>query len=88
MSKGALSARDRYWRHSLILAAGLLGALTVTAIVLTFGEEEFNAYGFFGFPLGFYALAQGLVLLIAGGAFWYARVQDRLDEELGESEEF
>ncbi|MFD0988244.1 DUF4212 domain-containing protein [Methyloligella solikamskensis] len=88
MSQGALSARALHWRHSLILAAGLLGALAVTAIILTFGETEFNAYGFFGFPLGFYALAQGLVLLIAGGAFWYARVQDRLDEELGESEEF
>jgi putative solute:sodium symporter small subunit len=88
MSNGGFSARALYWRHSLILAGGLLGTLAVTAMILTFGETEFNTYSFFGFPLGFYALAQGLILLIAGGAFWYARVQDRLDEQVSESEEF
>jgi len=88
MSKGAFRARDLYWRHSLILAAGLLGAVAVTAIILTFGETELRAYGCFGFPLGFYARAQGLILMIAGGAFWFARVQDRLDEQVSESEEF
>ncbi|MEG6508583.1 sodium/substrate symporter small subunit [Methyloligella sp. 2.7D] len=83
-----LGAHARYWRDTLILAAALLGAILLIGMVLIFGVESFNQYRFFRFPFGFYLIAQGLVLAIAAGGFWYARVQQRLDEELSESGEF
>ena len=43
--------------------------------------------GFLRFPLGFYLLAQGLLIGIVAGCFWSTRVQERIDRALVESEE-
>ena len=43
--------------------------------------------GFLRFPLGFYLLAQGLLIGIVAACFWSTRVQERIDTALGETEE-
>jgi putative solute:sodium symporter small subunit len=45
-----------------------------------------NRFGFLHFPLGFYLLAQGLLILIVAAAFWFIRVQERIDLARSESE--
>ncbi|MGH1349974.1 MAG: sodium/substrate symporter small subunit [Methyloligellaceae bacterium] len=34
---------------------------------------------FFGFPLDFYLIAQGLVLLFIGAVFWFSLRQEHMD---------
>ena len=48
----------------------------------------FNRFGFLHFPLGFYLLAQGLLVLIVVMAFWFIRIQERIDQARAESEEW
>ena len=46
----------------------------------------FNRFGFLHFPIGFYLLAQGLVIFIVVMAFWFIRLQERLDVARSETE--
>ena len=79
-------ARDRHQIQSLILAVAILSmALLAVVLVVTFAAS-LNHYGFLHFPLGFYLLAQGLILLIVVLSFWFIRVQERIDLARGESE--
>jgi putative solute:sodium symporter small subunit len=43
--------------------------------------------GFLRFPLGFYLLAQGLLIGMVALAFWSTRVQERIDQSFSEGEE-
>jgi putative solute:sodium symporter small subunit len=47
-----------------------------------------DAFGFLRFPLGFYLLAQGLLIGIVAVCFWSASAQERIDRAFSESEEF
>ena len=38
------------------------------------------------FPLGFYLLAQGLLIFIVVVAFWFIRIQERIDLARSERE--
>jgi putative solute:sodium symporter small subunit len=79
-------ARDRHQIQTLILAVAILSmALLAVVLVVTFAAS-LNHYGFLHFPLGFYLLAQGLILLIVVLSFWFIRVQERIDLARGESE--
>ncbi len=71
-----------YWRSTLRLSAGLLGVwLFVTLAVCLFGPSlRFN---FFGWPFGFWATAQGALLVFCAIVWVYALAMDRLDEEHG-----
>jgi putative solute:sodium symporter small subunit len=82
------AARDSYRQQSLILAAVLLTGLTGICLAVIVSAPALNQYHFLRFPLGFYLLAQVLPIAIAGAAFWYAKVQERHDQELTESGEF
>ena len=79
-------ARDRHQLQSLILALAILsGCLGVVFIVVTL-VPWLDQYGFLHFPLGFYLLAQGLVIFIVVVAFWFIRIQERIDLARSESE--
>ncbi|MGB6196158.1 MAG: sodium/substrate symporter small subunit, partial [Methyloceanibacter sp.] len=43
--------------------------------------------GFLRFPLGFFLLAQGLLIGMVALAFWSTRVQERIDRSFSEGEE-
>jgi len=72
-------ARDRHQIQTLILAASILVvALAAVVFSVTFAAS-LNRYGVLYFPLGFYLLAQGLLIFIVVLAFWFVRIQERID---------
>jgi len=79
-------ARDRHQIQTLILASAIL-SMALLAVFLTITAATWlNRYGFLHFPLGFYLLAQGLLIFIVAVGFWFIRMQERIDLARGESE--
>ena len=81
-------ARARHEIQTLILAAGILSTVLLGVIATVVSLAWFNQFGFLHFPLGFYLLAQGLLILIVVMAFWFIRIQERIDLARAESEEW
>jgi putative solute:sodium symporter small subunit len=79
-------ARDRHQIQTLILAVAILSVVLLAVFVAISIAPWLNRFGFLHFPLGFYLLAQGLLLLIVAAAFWFIRVQERIDLARSESE--
>lgn len=71
-----------HWRQTLRLSAVLLGLwLLVTLVVCLLGPSlRFN---FFGWPFGFWATAQGALLVFCAIVWVYALAMDRLDAAHG-----
>jgi putative solute:sodium symporter small subunit len=79
-------ARDRHQIQTLILAVAILSVVLLAVFVAITIAPWLNRFGFLHFPLGFYLLAQGLLILIVAAAFWFIRVQERIDLARSESE--
>lgn len=79
--------RNRHRWKTLLLAIGTLAVVlgAVAAVVMYVGPLD--RIDFLRFPLGFYLLAQGLLIGIVAACFWSAGVQERIDRAFGESEE-
>ena len=79
-------ARDRHQIQTLILAIAIL-SMALLAVFLTITAATWlNRYGFLHFPLGFYLLAQGLLIFIVTVGFWFIRMQERIDLARSENE--
>jgi putative solute:sodium symporter small subunit len=81
-------ARGRHQIQTLILAVGILAMVLIAVVFAVVSLPWFNRFAFLNFPLGFYLLAQGLLLLIVVLAFWFIRIQERIDLARAESEEW
>ena len=79
-------ARDRHQIRTLILAVAILSTVLLAVFFAVTAVSSLNRYGFLHFPLGFYLLAQGLLIFIVAMAFWFIRLQERIDLERSESE--
>ncbi len=79
-------ARDRHQLQTLILAVTLLLTALLAVLVVIVGATWLNRYGFVHFPLGFYLLAQGLLIFIVVVAFWFIRIQEHIDLARSERE--
>lgn len=79
-------ARDRHQIQTLILAVAILSLVLLAVFVTVTLAPWLNQFGFLHFPLGFYLLAQGLLIFIVAAAFWFIRVQERIDLARSESE--
>ena len=79
-------ARDRHQLQTLILAITLLLTALLAVLVVIASATWLNRYGFVLFPLGFYLLAQGLLIFIVAVAFWFIRIQERIDLARSERE--
>jgi putative solute:sodium symporter small subunit len=80
------TGRNWYWLKTLILAVATLSLVLLAVITVVLTATSLNQYYFLHFPLGFYLLAQGLLIFIAAACFWFVRVQERLDQARSESE--
>ncbi|HET7446736.1 MAG TPA: sodium/substrate symporter small subunit [Methyloceanibacter sp.] len=80
-------ARDRHQLRTLLLAVAILSTVLLAVFLTVTTATWLNQYGFLHFPLGFYLLAQGLLILIVVATFWFIHIQDRLDEARAENEE-
>jgi putative solute:sodium symporter small subunit len=76
-----------YWRKT----SGLMWTMLVIWLVAGFAVHLFapslNAIHVLGFPLGFYMAAQGSLIIFVLQLFWFAKAQNRIDEEFGVAEE-
>ena len=79
-------ARDRHQIQTLILAIAILSVALLAVFLTVTAIPWLNQFGFLHFPLGFYLLAQGLLIFIVAVAFWFIRVQERIDLARSESE--
>ena len=71
--------RDRHQLRTLAVAVTTVSAALCTVAVTIIYGIALNQLWFLHFPLGFYLLAQGLLIFIVVVSFWYVRVQERID---------
>jgi putative solute:sodium symporter small subunit len=79
--------RDRHRWKTLVLAIVTLIIVFAAVFAVVAFAGRLDKIGFLRFPLGFYLLAQGLLLGMVALAFWSTRVQERIDRSFSEGEE-
>ncbi len=73
------AARDRHQLRTLAVAVTSISVVLFAVAVVIMYAVPLNRIWFLNFPLGFYLLAQGLILFAVFVTFWYVRVQERID---------
>lgn len=81
------AARDRHQLRTLAVAITTTSAVLCAVTVAVIYAMPLNRLWFLHFPLGFYLLAQGLLIFAIVVAFWYVRVQERIDHTRSINEE-
>jgi putative solute:sodium symporter small subunit len=79
--------RDRYRWKTLLLTSFTLLLVFGTVFAAVVFARTLDEIGFLRFPLGFYLLAQGLLIGMVALAFWSTRMQERFDRRLNEGED-
>lgn len=70
-----------YWQKTKQLTIGLLLVWFFVTFVMNWFAREANQIIFFGFPLGFYMVAQGIMIIYLGIIWFYNRQMQRLDQK-------
>ena len=82
-----MSVPEMYWRKTRRLTFVLL----IIWVIVTFGASwfarELNAFSLFGFPLGFYMGAQGVIFIYLLIIWFYNYRMRKLDREFGIDDE-
>ena len=78
---------EAYWARTSRLMWITLGVWLFASFLVHLLAPSLNAIHVLGFPLGFYMAAQGSLIIFVVGLFWFARAQNRIDEEFGVAEE-
>lgn len=78
---------DLYWLKTRRLTLALLALWFVVTFVLNWFARELNQFSLFGFPLGFYLGAQGLLVIYLMIIWYYNRRMRQLDAEFGIADE-
>jgi putative solute:sodium symporter small subunit len=73
------AARDRHQLRTLAVAITSLSVVLFSVVVVIIYVTPLNRIWFMSFPIGFYLLAQGLILFAVFVTFWYVRAQERID---------
>lgn len=72
-----------HWPRTRRLMFVTLGVWFVFSYLVHWFAGALNGASFLGFPLGFYMAAQGSLIVFVVLLFWFARAQDKIDEECG-----
>jgi putative solute:sodium symporter small subunit len=76
-----------YWRKTSGLMWTMLAIWLFASFIVHFFATSLNAIHILGFPLGFYMAAQGSLIIFVVQLFWFAKAQNRIDEEFGVQED-
>ncbi|HYG88963.1 MAG TPA: DUF4212 domain-containing protein [Azospirillum sp.] len=76
-----------YWRATSRLMWVMLAMWFVASFVIHLFAPSLNSIRIIGFPLGFYMAAQGSLIIFVVMLFWFARRQNRIDEEYDVAED-
>ena len=79
--------RDRHRWKTLLLTIFTLFLLFGAVFTVVAFVGPLDEIGFLRFPLGFFLLAQGLLIGMVALAFWSTRMQERFDRRLNEGED-
>jgi putative solute:sodium symporter small subunit len=71
--------RHQFWLRVKSLTAALLGVWLFVTLAAPWWARELNALTWFGFPLGFWLVAQGALLVYLGIIVVYVLAMDRLE---------
>jgi putative solute:sodium symporter small subunit len=80
-------AKDRYWSKTRNLTILCLAIWFIFAIVVPWFAPQLNETIFMGFPLGYYMIAQGSLIVFVLTIFFQNWRQDAIDDEFGLGEE-
>lgn len=76
-----------YWKKTSSLMWTVLLIWFLSGFVIHIFAPSLNQVRMLGFPLGFYFAAQGSLIIFVVGLYWFARKQNRIDEEFGVQED-
>lgn len=78
---------NSYWARTKRLMFGVLALWFLIGFVLPMFSATLNDTTFLGFPLGYFIVAKGAIILLTILTFWFAQRQDALDHNFGVSED-
>jgi putative solute:sodium symporter small subunit len=76
-----------YWSRTSGLMWLMLGIWFFASFAVHIFAPSLNAIHIFGFPLGFYMAAQGSLIIFVLQLIWFARAQNKIDEDFGVAED-
>lgn len=79
--------RVGYWNRTRNLMLIMMALWLFFSFIIHMFAETLNGIVILGFPLGFYMAAQGSLVAFVIMLFWFARAQNRIDEESGMAED-
>lgn len=78
--------RQEHWKRTRRLMFVTLGVWFVFSYLIHWFADSLNNLSIIGFPGGFYMAAQGSLIVFVVLLFWFARAQNKIDEEFGVQE--
>lgn len=89
MSESTISPEQaqRHWGKTKSLMFISLAVWFIFSFAIHYFAADLNSISFIGFPLGFYMAAQGSLIVFVILIFWFARQQNKIDEDCGVAEE-
>lgn len=78
---------NAYWRKTRRLTVSLLVFWIFLTFVMNWFAREINEIVIFGFPLGFYMGAQGVMVIYLAIIWFYNRQMRKLDAQFGIDDE-
>lgn len=78
--------RHVYWKQTRRVGMIIMGVIALMLFLIPF-ISFISGISFFGFPLDFYMLCQGFILLLIGAGFWFSIHQENLDRSHRMSED-
>lgn len=79
--------RQRHWTKTRNVTFVILALWFVFSLVIPWNVKALNAISFFGFPLGYYFIAQGSLAAFVVLIVVHNLIQDKIDDEAGYHED-
>lgn len=87
MSDISQDAKARHWARTRSLTILVLVIWAIFAFILPWNAKALNEMSFLGFPLGYYLIVQGSLVVFVVLIFFQNWRQDAIDDEAGVGEE-
>jgi putative solute:sodium symporter small subunit len=79
-------AKLRHWTRTRNVTMWVLAIWFVFSFVIPWFAAPLNAFSFIGFPLGYYMIVQGSLIVFVVLIFFQNWKQDQIDDEAGVGE--
>ncbi|NIA69956.1 DUF4212 domain-containing protein [Pelagibius litoralis] len=87
MSDISSEAKTRHWSRTRGLTILVLAIWAIFAFILPWNAKALNEFSFLGFPLGYYLIVQGSLVVFVVLIFFQNWRQDTIDDEAGVGDE-